>query len=109
MVSGVFYCLFQSRLQPKPKGLALQAATRQCPEQGVTKEKMALLVGEEDTQKALQPGLKPSYAAVLKDPTFLTRQRVLKEHNRRHSRAKRVGSGGPKSIAIKKQTEAYNI
>ena len=102
MVSGVFYCLFQSRLQPKPKGLALQAATRQCPEQGVTKEKMALLVGEEDTQKALQPGLKPSYAAVLKDPTFLTRQRVLKEQNRRHSRAKKSRLRRPKEYCNKK-------
>ena len=102
MVSGVFYCLFQSRLQPKPKGLALQAATRQCPEQGVTKEKMALLVGEEDTQKALQPGLKPSYAAVLKDPTFLTRQRVLKEQNRRHSRAKKSMLRRPKEYCNKK-------
>ena len=89
-------------MQPKPKGLALQAATRQCPEQGVTKEKMALLVGEEDTQKALQPGLKPSYAAVLKDPTFLTRQRVLKEQNRRHSRAKKSRLRRPKEYCNKK-------
>ena len=89
-------------MQPKPKGLALQAATRQCPEQGVTKEKMALLVGEEDTQKALQPGLKPSYAAVLKDPTFLTRQRVLKEQNRRHSRAKNSRLRRPKEYCNKK-------
>ena len=71
-----------------------------------------------------QPGQKLSYAAVLKDLTFLTRQReeatrekrrgvresagrrrqrVLKEQNRVEER--RAGSGGPNSIAITKQEQ----
>ena len=55
---------------------------RHCTERGFTKEKLgkvASVVGEEETGEAPQPGLKLSYAAVLKDPTFLARQRREQE------------------------------
>ena len=58
---------------------------RHCGERGFTKEKLekvALLVGEEqeETGEAW-----PSYAAVLKDPTFLARQRREREEEVRRA------------------------
>ena len=55
---------------------------RQCTEKGITKEKLekvASVVGEEEIGEAPLPELKLSYAAVIKDPTFLARQRREKE------------------------------
>ena len=64
---------------------------RQCTERGITKEKLekvASVVGEE-TGEAPLPELKLSYAAVMKDPTFLARQRREKEVEAQETR-KRV-------------------
>ena len=62
---------------------------RHCTELGFTKEKLgkvASVVGEEETGEAPQPGLKLSYAAVLKDPTFLARQKREQEEEAQEAR-----------------------
>ena len=49
---------------------------------------MASVVGEEDTREAPQEGLKLSYAAVLKDPTFLAKQRREREEETQEARVR---------------------
>ena len=62
---------------------------RQCRNPGITKEKLrkvVSVVGEEVTRETAQSGLKLSYAAVLKDPTFLARQRREQEEEAQEAR-----------------------
>ena len=48
------------------------------------------MVGEEETGEAPQPGLKLSYAAVLKDPSFLARQKREREEEAQEAREREV-------------------
>ena len=81
---------------------------RQCTEQGFTKEKLGKVVsvvGEEETGEAPQPGLHLSYAAVLKDPSFLARQKREHEEKAQEAREQEVQEREKKSARREKERQ----